>query len=432
MFFPKPRKWIGSNPMDPVQRIDQELSDRRHRLAMGLSISRDFGSVHGAMLLTEGHGKHLRLKHSVSESLELPDTIRDTCCELSHSDSPDFSATLLAKSDLSRALCPMIESLKQNAGKYVDRLLLVAVTDPGMWFKDFDGHVSFTNWIDPVCLAEITGITTLDSFPARDMAVGGSGQNLNCLPVWLMMADRSKTISDQHRLFVSMQAETQIVFLPASDGLEAEIPSIQVVQTLGREFLDRVLEFFGLDQLQNLSQQLNIQGQAIPGLLDAWKSLQSSGPFNNLDDYLECCRKIPFENVSAADIVRTSVVFLVDNLHVMTSRIIDPAGLTNVIIETPYDLAASLVNQIDRTFASATAELVDEFGLKNGHVEATGTAVLGLLHIDQMPGNIPWLTHADSQRILGRLTAGRPSNWRQVLREMADFQPPAMRLRDAV
>ena len=192
--------------MDPVQRIDQELSDRRHRLAMGLSISHDFGSVHGAMILTEGHGKHLRLRHSISESSELPETIRDTCCELSHSDSPNLSATLLAKSDLSRALCPMIESLKQNAGKYVDRLLLVAVTDPGMWFKDFDGHISFSNWVDPVCLAEMTGITTLDSFPARDMAVGGSGQNLNCLPAWLMMADRSKAISDQHRLFVSMQA----------------------------------------------------------------------------------------------------------------------------------------------------------------------------------------------------------------------------------
>ena len=432
MFFPKPKKWIGSNPSDPVQRIDQELSDRRQRLAIGMSISNDFRWVHGTMILTEGHGKYLRLRHSVNESWELPETTRDTCIEIQQSEAPDISTSLLVKSDLSQTLCPMVESLKQNAGKYVDRLLLVAINDPGMWFKDFDGHVSFANWLDPVCIAELTGVTTLDAFPERDMAAGGSGKNLDCLPIWLIMADRSRTISNEHRLFASIQSSTQIIYLPPSDGLEAEIPRIQVIETLGRDFLDNILGFFGLNQLQDLRQQLNIQGQAIPELLHAWRSLQPSGPFNRPEDYVACCKTIRLEDVSAADIVRTSIVFLVDNLHMMASSIIDPAVLSNVIIETPDDLAASWVNQIDRKFESSTVELVDEFGLKNGHVEAATTAVLGLLHVDQMPGNIPWITQANSQRILGRLTAGKPSNWRQVLREMADFQPPAMRLRDAV
>ena len=57
---------------------------------------------------------------------------------------------------------------------------------------------------------------------------------------------------------------------------------------------------------------------------------------------------------------------------------------------------------------------------------------MGLLYIDQMPANIPWLTGADSQRILGRLTPGRPGSWRQLIRSMADFHPPAMKLKDAV
>ncbi|MCH2182843.1 MAG: anhydro-N-acetylmuramic acid kinase [Mariniblastus sp.] len=432
MFFPRPKKWTGSNPLDPARRIDQELSDRRRRLAIGLSISEDLGSVQGSMILTEGHGKYLRLRHTVSESLELPETVRDTCQQISQSEQPDFQATLLAKSDLSEALCPIIESLKQNAGKYVDRLLFVAVHDPGMWFDDFDGQRTFSNWIDPICLAETTGITTLDAFPARDMAAGGNGQHLYCLPNWLMMADRSKTVSDQARLFMSIQGKSKVVFLPPSDGLEAEIPRIQVVETLGLEFLTKVLEFFGLGQLQESTEQLNIQGQAIPELLAAWKSLQSSAPFNQIEDYLDCCQSWQTNPFSAADLVRTSLVFLVEMLHLTAARMVDPATISHVIIETPDELAASLVNQLDRTFASATAGLVDQFGLENGRVQAAGTAVLGMLHIDQMPANIPWLSNADSQRILGRLTPGRPTNWRQVLREMADFQPPAMRLRDAV
>ncbi len=432
MFFPRPKKWNGSNPLDPARRIDQELSDRRRRLAIGLSISDDLGSVQGALILSEGHGKYLRLRHSVTEALELPESVRDTCQQLSQSDQPDFQTTLLAKSDLSEALCPIIESLKQNAGKYVDRLLFVAVHDPGMWFDDFDGQRTFSNWIDPICVAETTGITTLDAFPARDMAAGGNGQHLHCLPNWLMMADRSKTVANESRLFMSVQGRSQVVFLPPSDGLEAEVPRIQLAETLGLEFLEQVLNFFGLGELQASSEQLNVQGQAIPDLLSAWQSLHSTAPFNQIADYLECCQPWQTKEVSAADIVRTAVVFLVDLLHVTAARMVDPASIAQVIIETPDPLAASMVNQLDRTFPSSTTSLVDRFGLENGLVKATGTAVLGLLHIDQMPANIPWLTNAGSQRILGRLTPGRPANWRQVLREMADFQPPAMRLRDAV
>ncbi|MCH2178521.1 MAG: anhydro-N-acetylmuramic acid kinase [Mariniblastus sp.] len=432
MFFPNPKKWILPNPLDPVQRIDQELSDRRHRLTMGLSIAHDFGSVLGALVITEGHGKYLRLKHAVSDSFELPDAVRDNCLELVRAGSPDFAGILAAKADLSRALCPMIETLKQNAGKYVDRLLLVSINDPGLWFQDFDDQVGFSNWIDPVCVAELTGITTLDAFPTRDMAVGGSGQNLNCLPLWLMMADRSKTISDQHHLFLKINKTSQLVFLPASDGLEAEVPKIQSAHTMGRDFLDRVLEFFELGQVQDLSHQLNVQGQTLPRLLQAWRTQQANTAFSNLDDYLNCCRKLPLQAPSAADIVRTSLVFLIDHLHATASRLAAGNKLSQVFIETPEDLAPSFVNQIDRTFESASARLVDECGLKNGRVDAAATAVLGLLNIDQMPANIPWITNAESQRILGRLTPGRPSNWRQVLREMADFQPPAMRLRDAI
>ena len=35
-------------------------------------------------------------------------------------------------------------------------------------------------------------------------------------------------------------------------------------------------------------------------------------------------------------------------------------------------------------------------------------------------------------RTLGNLVPGRPANWRKLVMEMADFQPPAMKLKDAV
>ena len=77
-------------------------------------------------------------------------------------------------------------------------------------------------------------------------------------------------------------------------------------------------------------------------------------------------------------------------------------------------------------------EALDSLGVDDDSISATIAGLLGILHIDQMQGNLPWLTGAADQRVLGRLTPGTPSNWRQLVREMSDFSPPAMKLKDAI
>ena len=62
----------------------------------------------------------------------------------------------------------------------------------------------------------------------------------------------------------------------------------------------------------------------------------------------------------------------------------------------------------------------------------TVAAMLGIAHLDQLPMNLPQLTGADAPRILGRITPGKPSNWRRVLLNMSDHRPPTMKLRDAI
>ncbi|MEL7496492.1 MAG: anhydro-N-acetylmuramic acid kinase [Planctomycetota bacterium] len=64
--------------------------------------------------------------------------------------------------------------------------------------------------------------------------------------------------------------------------------------------------------------------------------------------------------------------------------------------------------------------------------DAMIAATLGLFHVDQLPANVLALTQADSQRILGTLTPGSPSNWRNLIRSMAQYHPAPMRLKDAV
>ena len=59
-------------------------------------------------------------------------------------------------------------------------------------------------------------------------------------------------------------------------------------------------------------------------------------------------------------------------------------------------------------------------------------ALLAAMFIDQMPGNVPTLTKASGQRLLGRITPGSAAAWRKLLINMNDTESPTMRLKDAV
>jgi hypothetical protein len=59
-------------------------------------------------------------------------------------------------------------------------------------------------------------------------------------------------------------------------------------------------------------------------------------------------------------------------------------------------------------------------------------AMLALLHLDQIPANLPELTGASAPRILGRLTPGSPGAWRRLLLDMTSANTATLPLRRAV
>ena len=71
----------------------------------------------------------------------------------------------------------------------------------------------------------------------------------------------------------------------------------------------------------------------------------------------------------------------------------------------------------------------EAFDVKPDQLQLANTCLLGVMHIDQLPANVPATTGGEFPRLLGRLTPGRPSNYRRLLIEMADYRPPAMKLR---
>lgn len=383
MIIPVPILW-GRQPVIRQQdQIDRAVYNRNYRLIAGLSIGCGFDQVVGVLFVSVGHGKFIRCRHTVESSVPIPAALRKNCLEFFECKNNDLGTLNSLLCDLAAIQAAVVERLKIEAGKFVDRILAVSVSDPGLWRQDFDGRISYSSFCDATRLAEICGVSVIDNFPAADIATGGSGGPLDALPFWLLAADRNARVARQERFVLQVGERTTLLRLPVSDGLDAELPDFEMWQWQNHDFV-----------------------RYTP---DSKKLFSASAAKNNR-----------FE-ISAVEPI----------LHKAISQTVNDTKV-ELIVASTEDQATSLFSQLSTTFPKVAVVAVSKLGCSPTAVPAALTAILGLMYIDQLPANVPWLTGANSQRILGRLTLGRPSNWRQLVRVMADYQPAAMKLKDAV
>jgi 1,6-anhydro-N-acetylmuramate kinase len=383
MIIPVPNLWKGKPEIRQQDQIDRAVSNRNYRLIAGLSIDRSFEQVTGVLFISGGHGKFIRCRHTVETSIPISAVLRKSCLRFFEGQDNDQGTFHSLLSDLASIQAAVVERLKIEAGKFVDRILAVSVSDPGLWRKDFDGRISYSSFCDATRLAELCGISVIDNFPAADIAAGGNGSPLDALPFWLLAADRNPRVARQERFVLQVNEQTTLLRLPVSDGLDSELPEFELWQLQDCSFIRCTSE-------------------------SHFRPSTSTVPD-------------PETILAALDPVIRGAIGQSDNDHHVELICVDAKA-------PPANLASRL------TTAYPILSVIDvaNLGCPATSVAAALTAILGLMHIDQLPSNVPWLTGANAQRILGRLTLGRPSNWRQLVRVMADYQPAAMKLKDAV
>lgn len=383
MIIPVPILWGRQPVLRQQDQIDRAVDNRNYRLIAGLSIDRGFEHVVGVLFISVGHGKFIRCRHTVETSVPISAALRKSCWEFLEHKNNDLGTFNSLLSDLSAIQASVVERLKIEAGKYVDRILAVSVSDPGFWRQDFDGRISYSSFCDATRLAELCGVSVIDNFPAADIAAGGNGGPLDVLPLWLLAADRNARVARQERFVLQVGDATTLLRLPVSDGLDAELPDFELWRLHDCAFVRHKAD----------SKKL------------------FSAPTSANSQF----------NISAIEpILRMAI----GQKHSDTR--------VELICVSAEKQSTNLVSQLSTAFPTVSTIDVAKLGCSSSAVPAVLTAILGLMHIDQLPANVPWLTGANSQRILGRLTLGRPSNWRQLVRVMADYQPAAMKLKDAV
>jgi len=355
MIFPRLKFWSSESrsESDP-DLIHRSLENRQHRLCAGISVDQKFQKIHGCLAVLKGRGRFSKLKYATGASIELSASLQKGCEEICGSEKPNTFDLQFLLRDLADAQTLVIEQLKQEAGKYVDRILAISVADPGLWFSDFDDKPLYLPMCDPTTIAESTGIAVIDALPQRDLSVGGTGRPLAALPLWMILADRNPKVADQDCVLVDLTKQTPETFwLPASDGLDAEVPPIN------------------------------------------WQ-------------------------IADADLTADQVIRRAAQTHPQARLFVH------------FDESQRVGESRSSVEAEPKFERLDSVIGKMINLDALVAAILGMFHIDQLPGNLPRLTGATSQRILGRLTPGRPSNWRQLIRAMAQYHPAPMKLKDAI
>lgn len=356
----------NATPRRPIvgDKLDRYALLNSARLFAGLQLNWDFTRLSASLIVTEGRGKHLRVRHIEAQSTDVPPVLARGLQEQSQAPNGNWPPLL---SDLADFQAAEFDRLKRVAGKFVDRILCLAVGDPGLWLQDFDGRKTYLSACDPCKLSELTGVSVVDGFPARDLAAGGNGSALSGLPLWLWLADRPQKAA-RHSTGLILLDDSNITawFLPGSDGLDEVLPDVEQVRL----------------ETQRLS---------------------SEHLAKSIATFFQRPRK--------------------DGLPLR--QLIFAAGEG---LETAKAVAVAELMGLE----AEPLPLVPEHFSRPEIASAVATSILGALFVDQMPGNVPALSGAGIQRILGRITPGSPASWRNLLINMTDSQAPTMKLRDAI
>ncbi len=410
------------------------------RYFIGLQLCQGTSTIYGALVRVWGRGL-----------LAVTDVIASSCCrdnrirtvwatdhETAEPGVPIHHGSAADLAELAaEAVAPLIHRLTADATS----LRTISLLGFGKWYVDSLNHATYVPCCDTAMLAKLTGLTVIDDFPARDLAHGGLGGPCEAAGAWLLLSDRGVLPGRVIRALVDVNETVRLFLLPPRQSVQ--LPSQLVCFELGPglSLFNGVIRCLAPGQPPfDVKDNLSVQGRRIPKLVRQWQQHLDRNPTHwtpygiDPDPFIEALGDWPSPTQTRLpDTLCSAIHLMVEQIgRCVKERLPRALPVGQMILGGPISHHAFLMRQLKQTLPEVHVIPMEDLVATTDEWRASAAALLGMLHIDQVPTNSPALTGADAPRILGRITPGSPGNWHHVLDDMADTLPDKMTLRSAI
>ena len=257
---------------------------------------------------------------------------------------------------------------------------------------------------DPAVLAKKTGIPVVANFRTGDMALGGQGAPLVPYADYLLF--RSET---QNRAFLNIGGIANVTVLP-KQATKAQVfafdtgPGNMLVDALAQELFRVPFDQDG---------ELAAQGRPSPELLSELMRdpyFDRQPPKSTGREYFgqtfvkRFLNAGPKFNLTRFDLLATALQFTVETIALANDRWIRPkVAIDEWIVSGGGARNPVLRAALQKALAPARLRLSDELGLPADAKEAVAFAILANEFAAGHPANLPSVTGAQSETILGEL-----------------------------
>jgi anhydro-N-acetylmuramic acid kinase len=271
-------------------------------------------------------------------------------------------------------------------------------------------------------VAEQTGLTTVGEFSARDMAAGGLGMPLSTMTDYLLLRR-----PDEERLVVHLGKMAQVTLIPANARVR-ELVAFEAGPC--NMLLDGLIrELTGNRETFDSGGRHGVQGKCHEALLNRWlehtyfaRRPPKSVPRSEFGTQFirQALMLAQSQSIGLHDVLCTASHFVVRSIADSIERFLpSPACRRSVLLTGGGSRNGLLLHLFQQALKDAPILKAAENGLPGEAQRPVGAALLALLTMDGVAGNVPAATAASGGRLLGSITPGSTANWARCVAWLA-------------
>ena len=279
------------------------------------------------------------------------------------------------------------------------------------------------------------------TFPGATWPIRGGADRVEAAGIWLLLADRGTIPGRRIRALLDLGDTVRLTLLPPRQSGQLPPHLLAFDVSPGNDLLSEIArQLMDGQPSADLRGRLAVQGRQLRPLLESWLAALEPPPVDwqpegyPLAPLLQILHdQLQAQKVSLHDVLCTAVHLIARRIvHLVKEHLPRSQPVGQLILTGSGRRNGFLVREIQRQLPELEVSSLEAWSIPATALSPAATALLAQLHIDQVPANSPTLTGAQTPRILGRLSPGRPANWHQVLADMAVTLPEKLPLRSAV